>query len=204
MECKGQRARRRPREVEVCISTSDRHLLVGRGRREARRGPGNHFCSYRPSKGSWSPFLSDMAKVHEPVEQAAEATLSQAGNFLTRKVEAQERACTNRPSVLMWHQKPSIKAPLVSMASKESSWLRKHGISDQACRGTAARGGLISSPVVQLWNQARVQIYRWVIKSCRPPLGIEALGKHNSPFPQAGPLAARKQAQAGRNRHRLT
>lgn len=84
--------------------------------------------------------MSDMAKVHEPVQRAANATLSQAGNLLTQKVEAQERACTNRPNVLMRHQKLSIKAHLVSMASKESSWLRKRRISDQTCRGTGALG----------------------------------------------------------------
>lgn len=56
-----------------CASTAEWHRwnAKGRERREARRGSGNHLCSYGPSKGSWAPFLSDMAKVHEPVEQAA-------------------------------------------------------------------------------------------------------------------------------------
>lgn len=168
LECKGQRARRQLQmsisaaaiKAKLALFNAKRVLQrrrllrfifrlwstptgqnwwSGRGERPGEVGEPLWLLFLQTIEGEFVSVMSDMAKVHEPVWQAANATLSQAGDFLTRKIQAQERACTNRPNVLMWHQKPSITAHLVSMASNESSWLCKHRISDQTCWGTGAR-----------------------------------------------------------------
>lgn len=137
--------------VEVYSSACDRHLLDKTGGKGEKRGQERFgeplwLLFLQTIQGEFVSLMSDMAKVHEPAQQATNttlnATMSESAGWaeLTQKVDVQERACTNRPNVLMWHQKPSIKAHLVSMASKESSWLCKHRISDQTCRGTGALG----------------------------------------------------------------
>lgn len=120
VECSGQRARRplqtcvilrQPLRTNSLFWSSQRRLL---GFRRAVLGrSGDPLWLLFPIEGELASATTGVAKVHEPVQQAANATLSQAGNVLPRKVRAQERACTNRSRQLKlvwfpWLQKSPL------------------------------------------------------------------------------------------------